>query len=84
MGVAVTWEQFGCSRPDCRAGSGHPSGEQDTQSRGRVRVGARDSSLTGTAGMVAVTELLDRLDVIRLLDAAVGPIKQRDRGFGAG
>jgi hypothetical protein len=49
-----------------------------------VRVGARDSSLTGTAGMVAVTELLDRLDVIRLLDAAVGPIKQRDRGFGAG
>ena len=34
--------------------------------------------------MVAVTELLDRLDVIGSLDVAVGPIKQRDRGFGAG
>jgi Transposase DDE domain group 1 len=52
--------------------------------RGRVRVGAPDPSLTGNAGMVAVTELLDRLDVIGALDAAVGPIKQRDRGFGAG
>ena len=50
----------------------------------RVRVGAPDPSLTGNGGMVAVTELLDRLDVIRLLDVAVGPIKQRDRGFGAG
>ena len=34
--------------------------------------------------MAAVTELLDRLDVVGLLDAAIGPIKQRDRGFGAG
>ena len=34
--------------------------------------------------MVAVTELVDRLGVIGLLDAAVGPIKGRDRGFGAG
>ncbi|NDV09707.1 hypothetical protein GXW84_35545 [Rhodococcus sp. IEGM 248] len=40
--------------------------------------------MTGSAGTVAVTELLDRLDVIRLLDATVGPIKQRDRRFGAG
>ncbi|WP_246859919.1 transposase, partial [Mycobacterium helveticum] len=40
--------------------------------------------MTGNAGMVAVTELLDRLDVIGLLDAATGPIKQRDRGFGPG
>ena len=52
--------------------------------RERVRVGAPDPSLTGNGGMVAVTELLDRLDVIGLLDVAVGPIKQRDRGFGAG
>ena len=51
---------------------------------GRVRVGAPDPSLTGTGGLIAVTELLDRLDVIGLLDVAVGPIKQRDRGFGAG
>jgi hypothetical protein len=52
--------------------------------RERVRVGAPDPHVTGDAGMVAVTELLERLDVIGLLDVAVGPIKQRDRGFGAG
>ncbi len=52
--------------------------------RERVRVGAPDPSLTGNGGMVTVTELLDRLDVIRLLDVAMGPIKQRDRGLGAG
>ena len=51
---------------------------------GRVRVGKVDPSVTGNAGMVAVTELLDRLDAIGLLNAATGPIKQRDRGFGAG
>ncbi len=43
---------------------------------GRVRVGTPDPSL-------AVTELLDRLDLIGLLDAAIGPIKKRGRGFGA-
>ena len=40
--------------------------------------------MTGNAGMVAVTELVERLDVIGSLDAAVGPIKQRNRGFGPG
>jgi hypothetical protein len=54
------------------------------RSQRRVRIGQSDPSVTGNAGMVAVTELLDRLDVIGLLDAATGPIKQRDRGFGAG
>jgi hypothetical protein len=49
-----------------------------------VRAGAPDASLTANAGLAAVTELCDRLGVIRALDAAVGPIKQRDRGFGAG
>ncbi|MGB3441771.1 MAG: hypothetical protein WBA97_23755 [Actinophytocola sp.] len=34
--------------------------------------------------MAAVTELVERLGVVSALDAAVGPIKQRDRGFGAG
>ncbi len=34
--------------------------------------------------MAAVTELCGRLGVIGALDAAVGPIKQRDRGYGAG
>jgi len=52
--------------------------------RQRVRAGAPDASLTANAGLAAVTELCDRLGVIGALDAAVGPIKQRDRGFGAG
>jgi hypothetical protein len=34
--------------------------------------------------MAAVSELCGRLGVIGALDAAVGPVKQRDRGFGAG
>jgi hypothetical protein len=49
-----------------------------------VRVGAPDRSLTGNAGLAAVTELCGRLGVIEALDEAVGPVKQRDRGFGAG
>ena len=52
--------------------------------RQQVRPGAPDRSLTANAGLAAVTELCDRLGVIEALDAAVGPIKQRDRGFGAG
>jgi hypothetical protein len=34
--------------------------------------------------MAAVTELIDRLGMIRLLDAVIGPIKERDRGFTGG
>ena len=49
-----------------------------------MRVGAPDPSLTQYSGMAAVTELVDRLAMIRLLDAAIGPIKSRDRGFTAG
>ena len=52
--------------------------------RRRVRVGAPDPSLTRFSGMAAVTELVDRLAMIRLLDAAIGPIKSRDRGFTGG
>jgi hypothetical protein len=52
--------------------------------RQQVRVGAPDRSLTANAGLAAVTELCGRLGVVDALDAAVGPIKQRDRGFGAG
>jgi hypothetical protein len=43
-----------------------------------------DGALTPNAGLAAVTGLCDRLGVIGALDAAVGPVKQRDRGFGAG
>ncbi|MGH7746031.1 MAG: IS1380 family transposase [Candidatus Dormibacteria bacterium] len=49
-----------------------------------MRIGAPDPALTGVSGMAAVTELCDRLGVVEALDAAVGPIKARDRGFGAG
>ena len=40
------------------------------------------SDIDADAGMVAVTELLERLEVVRSLDAATGPIKVRERGFG--
>ena len=52
--------------------------------RQQVRVGAPDAALTANAGLAAVSELCDRLGVVEELDAAVGPVKQRDRGFGAG
>jgi hypothetical protein len=40
--------------------------------------------LTKNAGLVTVTELVERLELVAELDAAVGPIKERDRGFSAG
>jgi hypothetical protein len=40
--------------------------------------------MTPNVGLAAITELCDRLGVIGALDAAVGPVKQRERGFGAG
>jgi Transposase DDE domain group 1 len=49
-----------------------------------VRFGAPDPTLTPVAGMLAVTEMTERLDVIGRLDAAVGSIKQRRRGHTAG
>jgi len=49
-----------------------------------VRAGAPDASLTANAGLAVISELCGRLGVAGALDAAVGPIKQRDRGFGAG
>lgn len=52
--------------------------------RQQVQIGAPDPSLTGAAGMVAVSELIDRLRVVAAVDAAVGPIKQRARGLSAG
>jgi hypothetical protein len=52
--------------------------------RQQVRAGAPDRSLTANAGLAVITELCDRLGVIKALDQAVGPIKQRNRGAGAG
>jgi len=50
----------------------------------QVRIGAADRALTANAGLAVVAELCGRLGVVEAVDAAVGPIKQRDRGFGAG
>ena len=52
--------------------------------RQQVRIGAPDPALTPNAGLAVITELCGRLGVIGALDAAVGSIRQRDRGFGAG
>ena len=52
--------------------------------RRQARIGAPDAALTPNAGLAAVSELCERLGVIEALDAAVGPVKQRDRGFGGG
>ena len=52
--------------------------------RARVQVGAPDESLTRFSGLAALTELTDRLGLVERLDAAVGPIKTRGRGFSAG
>ena len=53
---------------------------RSSRGRRRVRIGAPDPTLTPVAGMIAVTELVERLDVIGRLDAAIGPLKQRRRG----
>jgi hypothetical protein len=49
-----------------------------------VRIGSPDPTLTPVSGMVVVTELVERLDVIGRLDASVGSIKQRRRGHTGG
>ena len=54
------------------------------QKRQRPRVGAPDAALTPNAELAVITELCGRLGVIEALDAAVGPVKQRDHGVGAG
>jgi hypothetical protein len=43
-----------------------------------------DVSLTGSAGVVALAELIDRLGVVAVLDEGIGAVKQRDRGVSAG
>src|SRR6266536_4992691 len=54
------------------------------KTRGRIQIGADDPSLTAAGGMLAVTELCERLGVIAALDEAMGPVKQRRRGFTGG
>ncbi|MGI8445952.1 MAG: IS1380 family transposase [Streptosporangiaceae bacterium] len=47
-------------------------------------LGAPDRSLTPAAGMLAVSELVDRLGVVQALDAGIGPVKARNRGLSGG
>ena len=54
------------------------------RSRQLPRIGAPDRALTPNAGLAVISELCGRLGVTGALDAAVGPVKQRKRGFGAG
>src|SRR4249919_4276471 len=66
---------------------GHPSGGQSTGDPSVAAAGAgrrADPLLTRFSGLVAVTELVDRLNMITLLDRAIGSIKTRDRGFSGG
>lgn len=49
-----------------------------------MRVGAPDASLTRFSGMVAVTELIDKLGLVGVLDGHVPAIKSRARGVSGG
>src|SRR5450755_1852844 len=87
IGAAVTWDDVGLRRqyrPEPRGTYLVARIRGGKRRRRQVRVGAADRTLTPNAGMAAVTGLCDRLGVIAALDAAVGPVKQRDRGYGAG
>jgi len=61
-----------------------PTSEMRGKTRGRIQIGADDPSLTGAGGMLAVTELCGKLGLIGALDAGMGPVKQRRRGFTGG
>ena len=54
------------------------------RTHGKIKIGADDPSLTGNGGMLAVTELCGKLGLIEALDEAMGPVKQRARGFTGG
>ena len=54
------------------------------RTRGKIKIGAADPSLTAAGGMLAVTELCGRLGLIQAFDEAMGPVKQRNRGFTGG
>jgi hypothetical protein len=52
--------------------------------RRAVGIGAPDPRLTSVSGMLAVSELVERLGVVGRLDAAIGSIKSRRRGHTGG
>src|SRR6516162_9018151 len=87
IGAALAWDDDRCQANDHLGGEGTYLVSRirgSRRKRRQVRVGTPDAALTANAGMAVVTELCRRLGVIEALDTAVGPVKQRDRGFGAG
>jgi hypothetical protein len=54
------------------------------QRRRRFELRADDPSLTATAGLVVVAEVVRALGVVPAIDREVGPIKRRRRGLGPG
>src|SRR5581483_11990566 len=87
MGAALAWDDDLCVVIVIFGGRGTHLVKRIRGWKGKprqVRVGAPDRALTANAGLAAVSELCDRLGVIGALEAAIGPVKQRDRGFGAG
>jgi hypothetical protein len=87
IGAALTWDDDRCEANNHLGWRGTYLVNRirgGKRKRRQVRVGVPDAALTPNAGMAAVSELCGRLGVIGALDAAVGPVKQRDRGFGAG
>lgn len=48
----------------------------------RVRIGAPDARLTGSAGVEAVRELDQVLGITAALEDGVGTVKERRRGLG--
>ena len=86
IGALLTCEDCVCE-DTISAGGGHLSGgrvREIRRVRRRVRIGAPDALLTRFSGTIAVTELVDRLAMIKLLDAAIGPIKSGIAGSAAG
>ena len=89
----LTWDDRG-SRGQNRSGARHLLGGHGTAGRTtskhqagrsrRVGIGVPDASVTGLAGLVAVEEVTARLGMVAALDAAIGPVKQRDRGLTGG
>jgi hypothetical protein len=86
IGAALTWDDDHCEVTIIQRRGTYLVNRirGGRQKRRQVRIGAPDRALTPNAGMAAVSELCGRLGVIGALDAAAGPVKQRDRGFGAG
>jgi hypothetical protein len=87
IGAALTWDDDHCYVMIVSSGEGTYLVRRirgGKRKRRQARVGAPDAALTPSSGLAGVSELCDRLGVIEALDAAVGPVKQRKRGFGAG